>query len=564
MEIRNETQSFKGYETWSNNMQMSRKMYKHLFRFFLIAYFVLVAGICAWGFNEYYYTPYYQELWHDAFSQLLFSVLDFNFARSEEIVEYLVGVFMDDLLPNIKKVAFWSLSLFTLYPFVIWRFHARAKEQVRDKFIRGARSIKARKLKRAIRRNGETADLPLGSVKMPLSAETKHCFIIGRPGVGKTVAISAIVERLRERGDKGIVYDFKGDYLSKLYDAEKDIIFNPLDLRSQGWSLFNDIETHMDIDAVSHSLIPSDLTDRFFNEGARDVFAGILHYLYEDNLKTNADIWKAATTRGKEIADRLEKTKGGERGFRNVEDASGKQALSIFAVFMQYAKAFEYMANADGDFSITKWLKNDKPGFIFVTNYSDIRDTLRPILSLFVDLVGRKLLSMQEDHKRRVFFILDEFGTLQRLPTIVQLLTLSRSKGGSCWIGIQDVGQIDKIYTPSLRQSIVNACGSSLTFSVADPDTSKFLSDKIGEAEYLEIEETSSMGTSENRDGITLVRRKQVRKIVLPSEIHNLPDLTAYLKLPNYDLTRTQFSFVDRKNITEPFVMRPDLMLDNS
>lgn len=224
---------------------------------------------------------------------------------------------------------------------------------------------------------------------------------------------------------------------------------------------------------------------------------------------------------------------------------------------------FEFMASADGDFSVKKWLENERPGFIFVTNYSDIKDTLKPILSLFIDLLGRKLLSLRDDYKRRIFFMLDEFGTLQRLSTIVELLTLSRSKGGSCWIGIQDIGQLDKIYTEKLRQAIVNACSGNLIFAVSDPVTARFLADKIGEIEYAETEETHhSMGTENKRDGISLMRRKRTEKLVLPSDIENLKDLECFLKLPNYDLTKIKLEYKRFEDIHEPFIIRQDLKLE--
>src|SRR5208282_6027389 len=111
------------------------------------------------------------------------------------------------------------------------------------------------------------------------------------------------------------------------------------------------------------------------------------HYLYQNNLKSNKDIWNAVTAAGKEIAEWLKSTPGGQRGHRYIEDASSKQAMSVFSVMMQYVKAFEFMAMADGDFSIRHWLESDKQGFIFVTNYSDVKDTLKPVLSLFVDLM---------------------------------------------------------------------------------------------------------------------------------------------------------------------------------
>jgi type IV secretory pathway TraG/TraD family ATPase VirD4 len=236
--------------------------------------------------------------------------------------------------------------------------------------------------------------------------------------------------------------------------------------------------------------------------------------------------------------------------------------MSVAAVMMQYVKSFEYMSKADGSFSITEWLNDPRPGTIFITNYADVKDTLRPILSLFVDLLGRKLLSMKDDHHRRVFFILDEFGTLQRLSTIKDLLTLSRSKGGAAFIGIQDKGQIDKIYSPEFSQSILNACGNSIIFRVSDPVTAKYLSDRIGKTEILQTEQALSMGVADNRDGVSLIRRSVEKDLVLPSEIMNMRDLDAYVKFANYSFTKVRFEYKRYPEKHESFIVRDDLLLD--
>jgi type IV secretory pathway TraG/TraD family ATPase VirD4 len=314
-------------------------------------------------------------------------------------------------------------------------------------------------------------------------------------------------------------------------------------------------------------LIPSTYTgDTFWNDAARGVFSGILHYLWQHNRKTNADIWEGVTAPGQQIHDWLQVTPEGQTGFRYIEDASGKQALSVFATMMQYTSAFEYMSSQDdNDFSLTDWLSNDTPGFIFVTNQSDVKDTLKPILSLFIDFLGKKLLSLSDDLQRRVFFLLDEFGTLQRLSSIKELLITSRSKGGSCWIGIQDIGQLNKLYTQDVTDTIVNACGTSVTFAVSDPRTAKYLIDKIGDTEILETEETLSMGVSNYRDGVSMTNRRKRQRLVIDSELMNLPDLQAYVKVPNNPfITLTKFDIKNYPMRTTPFTIRDNLMMNTA
>jgi len=327
--------------------------------------------------------------------------------------------------------------------------------------------------------------------------------------------------------------------------------------------LFDDVNTVLDINSVAQSLVPPVYSgETFFNDAARAVFAGILFYLYKHNLKTNKDIWQAVTAPGKDIHAWLSSIPEGARGLRFVEDHSSKQALGVFSTMMQYTSAFEYMGNNSG-LSINKWLKQDNGGCIFVTNQSDLKDTLKPILSLFVDFFGKKLLSLPDDINRRVFFILDEFGTLQRLSTIKDLLIAARSKGGSCWLGIQDIGQINKLYTADVADTIVNACGTSLIFAVSDPKTAKYLSDKIGETEYNEVEKTLSYGMARNRDGESLRRTKKIEALLLKSEFMNLPDLVAYAKIPNVEaVLKTKFAYRHYPPINTAFEIRDDLILE--
>ncbi len=453
-----------------------------------------------------------------------------------------------------------SAVIYFAYPFTIGLFKARSKKQSSTKHINGAGLVSPEEFARQIGKG----DLPFGSFRLPWKEETKHCLTVGRPGTGKTVFLSQIVERLTERKAKGIIYDFKGDYVSRFYDPDRDIIFNPLDKRCKGWNLFDDIRTKLDINVIASSLIPSTYTgDTFWNDAARGVFSGILHYLWQQNLRTNTDIWEGVTAPGSDIHSWLRVTPEGQTGFRYIEDASSKQALSVFATMMQYTSAFEYMSQGESGFSISNWLMDDKPGYIFVTNQSDVKDTLKPILSLFIDFLGKKLLSLPDDLQRRVFFLLDEFGTLQRLSSIKELLITSRSKGGSCWLGIQDIGQLNKLYTQDVADTIVNSCGSSVMFAVSDPRTAKYLIDKIGDTEILETEQTLSMGVSNYRDGVSMTERRKRQRLIIDSELMNLPDLQAYVKIPNNPyVTLSKFTIKNYPVKTTPFIIRDNLMLN--
>jgi type IV conjugative transfer system coupling protein TraD len=542
--------AYKYHETFQNAMRMSMKMYLNTFRWILVAHLSLILFISVWWYKE-PLALFFYDLRPDPKNARIF----FDAAYAKHFLPW----FGNRLL----WVSALTSGIWILYPTMLWFYKRRAQKQAQPVHLRGAKLLTPRELHTEMKRHKEKTDLTIGGVLFPQSAEVKHALILGRPGAGKTVLLSGILDRLIERGEKGIIYDFKGDYVERFYRPERDLLFNPVDERCVGWKVFNEIKTVTDIDAVAHSLIPSSehMADHFWNEGARDVLSGLFNSLYHKNQKTNSDIWKAVSAPSKDISAWLKETPGAERGYRYVEDPTSKQAMSFLAVMMQYVKCFELLSRTDGDFRIGDWLEKGK-GWIFVTNDAQTTDTLRPMVSLFIDLLARRLLSMPDDYDRRLFFILDEFGTLQLQPAIKQLLTLSRSKGGSVWLGIQDVGQIDHIYGEYLRQAIVNACGTAGIFSVSDPKTAKFLSTKIGETEFLETEETYSMGVADNRDGVSLMRRRKVESLILDSEIMLLKDLELFLQIPNYHMTRTQLIRKPFPVIAKALQFRPDLDLD--
>src|SRR5208337_1476420 len=139
--------------------------------------------------------------------------------------------------------------------------------------------IDEKELVRQMKKNSEKVDFQIGGVSMPVQAECKHSLTAGRIGTGKTTAMLKVMSRSMARGDRGIIYDYKGDFVQHFYNKERgDVIFNCLDSRCCAWSVLNEVTTKMDIDNVAASIIPDakENKDSYFNTGARDIFGGML------------------------------------------------------------------------------------------------------------------------------------------------------------------------------------------------------------------------------------------------------------------------------------------------
>ena len=122
-------------------------------------------------------------------------------------------------------------------------------------FIRGSRIVSASALERKTREKETTEQIKVAGIPMPIKIENLHLLIGGSTGSGKSVLIRELVYSTLLRGDRLIIADPNGDMLSK-FGTEKDIILNPYDQRSPGWSIFNEIRQTYDFKRFALSLIP--------------------------------------------------------------------------------------------------------------------------------------------------------------------------------------------------------------------------------------------------------------------------------------------------------------------
>lgn len=566
--------AYKGSETWFNALEMSGKMVLSM-----VLLLLLFVQLPIWILLVRWFVRT-DLLWF--VPDLLMSTLRAGVSRSATYLISLTGgtpmpypvvqvrdVLASRLRPELLKMGVFGIltsSVYFLIPFWVARFKRRSEKQAEVRHVRGTQLIELDTLRVQMAAANERCDLTIGEVQLPIRSEVQHVEIIGTTGTGKTNFLSHIADRIRARpNQRAIIYDFKGDYIQRFYDpTQGDVLFNPLDARCGPWNVFNEIEAQTDIEAVAHSLIPKTAhgtgESPYWADAARDVLIGGLHVLWERNWKTNAALWQFVSASAKTISQALRSSPGGRAGARHVEMSESKQTLGVLSTLMEYTSAFRFLSPVTGTWSVKEWVRSGR-GWIFVVNVPEVRDTLRPILSLIVDLVGRQILSLPDNVDRRIFVIIDELGTLQRLPSLVDLLTLSRSKGGSCWLGTQDFGRVNDIYGKNIGETIFNNCSTLVCFRVNAPDTANYLERAFGERELTHVEETFSMGVSDMRDGVSLIRRDKTEKVILASEIMKLPDLAAYVRVNPYDPVLTKMTYRDYPRRHPVLELRPDITL---
>ena len=88
----------------------------------------------------------------------------------------------------------------------------------------------------------------------------------------------------------------------------------------------------------------------------------------------------------------------------------------------------------------------ERQGWILLTSTPELRAPLQPLLSVWLDLLVLRLMNTESGPQRRVWFVFDELGSLQKLPQLSTALTENRKSNNPVVIGLQGKSQVETLY----------------------------------------------------------------------------------------------------------------------
>jgi type IV secretory pathway TraG/TraD family ATPase VirD4 len=368
-------------------------------------------------------------------------------------------------------------------------------------------------------------DLPpimIGPLPMPLHLENRGTMICASTGAGKSVAIESLIASAVKRRDKMAIIDPNGTFFSK-FSFAGDVILNPFDRRSAGWTLFNEIRALHDFDRIAKSVIPPqrDPADEQWCAYARDVLADTMRKLVETGAPDQDRLVNLLVREDGDVIRAFLANTDSQGYFR---DNAEKATASIQFMMNKYVRPLRLMGK--GTFSIHQWVNDPHAGNLFISWREDMRAAQRPLVATWIDTICATILSGEAMTGNRLWLVLDELESLGKLESFVPAATRGRKHGLRIVGSIQDWSQLDDTYGKDGAKTLLSCFRNYVIFGGANAVNTDAASAILGAHQVERLPSTPG-----NRCGQG--RRRAVagppEPVVLDSEISNLKDLDGYV-----------------------------------
>ncbi len=375
-----------------------------------------------------------------------------------------------------------------------------------------------------------------GWVRVPREREGLHLLVAGDSGAAKSAAIRQILAEAAERKEAAIVYDPAMEYLPEFYsEARGDVVLNPLDARCPYWTPCDEVGHEAEVFPLAASLFPGPVSGP--DGTARRIFAHLL------NLKPTPE----------ELAQWMGRAEEIERRVRGTEMQAGSGVLAALKTAADAVGLLPKEAETERRWSAAEWA-GTRQGWVFLTSKATTRERLSPLLSLWLDLLALQVFD-DAIRGRKTWFVLEELGSLQRLPQLTAAMMERRRSHHPVVLGVSSRAQLEAVYGKE-TEALLEQPATRIWLRASEPGMAEWISKSIGECEVERFRGRQGKGDIFYPKDARSLRGEIVRgPLVTAAQIGALDALEGYLQQGNL-VVRMRFPRLEPEERAERFVER--------
>lgn len=343
--------------------------------------------------------------------------------------------------------------------------------------------------------------------------ECRHMLLLGGSGSGKTSILWPVINQAVKRGDRCLIFSFKGDFQQK---AEFDFsLLAPWDSRSVRWQLGKDIVTRLHAESLAKTLCPDpEKGEKIWAQGAQGLLTAVIASVQREH-KANWGFYHLAKACSLALSDYdfLVKTVMEESPLAKAF-LMGKDSKTTASYLAQMASGLSDVVNlgvADSSsqgkpWSVRDWLAGRTPGAAILGYLPESEGLSKAYCASIIEQIVKQILSFDDCNpdERRIWLFLDEVPQAGKIPSITSALEAARSKGCRVALGMQGVAQLEEHgYSKNTLDIWSGQCGIKIIAHLSTPRDQKWASDLLGERDVERYQRTiTNSNTNGSNSGV--------------------------------------------------------------
>lgn len=369
-------------------------------------------------------------------------------------------------------------------------------------------------------------------VVYPADMFTRHVLVVAGVGAGKSTALKGLIDKIVASGEQMLLFDPKSEFT---IGFARPAMIAPWDKRSLSWDIARDMRNLLDMRRFAATMI-RESQDPMWSNASRQLLVGLMIYL----RATRELDWGWGELRELVALPQAQllaiMRDWHPEAVRAVEKASVTTA-GILINLSSFCSAIFDLAEAWEDVppemrvSFVEWTQGrSKFPQIILQGHGAYAELTKSYVEGIVGTVSAIINSveMEDDPSRKIWFVADEFSKMGRVPGMMALFEMGRSRGLRCVVACQDFAQLEELYGAPMVKALVGMCGTLLVGQIMQGETAEQLCKAFGTREVERANMSSSYGGTgggSNRSTTLSYNRDEVA-LYKPSELSSRLGLT--------------------------------------